>query len=257
MLNVWLATIGSVVAVSLISLVGVTALAWREDRLRQILLWLVALAAGALFGDVFIHLLPEMFAAATDPLPLALGILGGVLAFFALEKFLAWRHEHKVENCVDCEKYHGPIIAPLGHLNLAADGLHNFIDGVIIAASFLTSPAVGLATTLAVILHEIPQEIGDFGVLLHSGFSRGRAILFNLLSASLAILGAIFTLIVGQQVENAAVGLLAFAAGGFIYLAGSDLVPELHKTTDLKKSLGQFAALIIGIGLMTLLGWLE
>ncbi|MBI2097852.1 MAG: ZIP family metal transporter [Candidatus Vogelbacteria bacterium] len=254
MLAIWFYAVGSVVVVSLISLVGVIALALNESRLRQILFFLVALAAGALFGDVTIHLLPEIFAGG-EANAAALTVLTGILIFFSLEKFLHWRHSHQVDECEDPN--HHERIQPVGHLNLIADGLHNLLDGAIIGASFLTSPAVGLATTIAVILHEIPQEIGDLGVLLHAGFSRGRAVLFNALSASLAIAGVIAALLVGGETEQFTQGFLALAAGGFLYIAGSDLVPELHKTTDPKKSLAQFGAILIGIILMLALTWLE
>ncbi len=256
MLNVWLASLGSVAAVSLISLVGVVALAWQENQLRRVLFWLVALSAGALLGDVFIHIFPELFANGAETLPLSIAILGGILIFFGLEKFLAWHHSHQVLDCPTCD-HHTHAIAPFGYLNLISDGLHNLIDGIIIAAGFLSSPAIGLATTFAVILHEIPQEIGDFGVLLQAGFSRWQAIIFNLLSASLAILGATLTLLIGSKLSGANDFLLALTAGGFVYLAGSDLVPELHKTTEFKKSLGQLIALIAGIGLMAALTLLE
>jgi len=254
MITIWLYALGSVTAISAISLVGAIALAVNETRLRRILFSLVALAAGALFGDVFIHILPEIFTGATTT-NAALWILTGILIFFSLEKFLHWRHSHEVDDCENPEHHRG--IHPIGHLNLIADGLHNLLDGAIIGASFLTSPAVGLATTFAVILHEIPQEIGDFGILIHAGFSRGRALLFNLLSASLAIVGVTVALLIGAAAEKFTASFLALAAGGFLYIAGSDLVPELHKTTDPKKSLAQLAAVIIGIVLMFLLTLIE
>ncbi|MEK7209136.1 MAG: ZIP family metal transporter [Patescibacteria group bacterium] len=255
-MTVWFYALGSVILVSLASLVGVVALSVSETRLRQILFLLVALATGALFGDVVIHLLPEIFNAGGDTTTAAFGILAGLLLFFSLEKFLHWRHTHEVDNC-DEPAHHHRRVQPLGYLNLIADGFHNLLDGAIIGVSFLASPAIGLATTLAVILHEIPQEIGDFGILIHAGFSRGRAILFNALSASLAIVGVIAALIFGVLTEQFTLGLLALAAGGFLYLAGSDLVPELHKTTDPKKSFLQFGAMLIGIALMFALTFLE
>lgn len=259
MIAIWFYAVGSVIAVSLVSFVGVITLSLNETRLRQILFLLVALAAGALFGDVTIHILPEIFAGPAadgkENLTPALVVLVGILLFFSLEKFLHWRHSHQVDNCDDLE--HHQNIHPVGHLNLIADGLHNLIDGAIIGVSFLAGPAIGLATTIAVILHEIPQEIGDFGILLHAGFSRGRAVLFNALSASLAIAGVIAALLIGAAIEKFATSFLALAAGGFLYIAGSDLVPELHKTTDPKKTLVQFAAIILGIVLMFLLTFLE
>jgi len=252
---VWFYAVASVVAVSLVSFVGVIALSINEERLRKILFLLVALATGALFGDVTIHLLPEIFQDESSHATAAVAILLGILLFFSLEKFLHWRHTHDVDNCGDPK--HHQSIHPVGHLNLIADGLHNLIDGVIIGVSYLTSPAIGLATTLAVILHEIPQEIGDFGILIHAGFTRRRAILFNALSASLAIIGVILVLIFGTVTVQFTGGFLALAAGGFLYIAGSDLVPELHKTTDPKKSVLQFGAILLGLAFMFALTWLE
>ena len=137
------------------------------------------------------------------------------------------------------------------YTNLVGDGLHNFLDGVIIAVSYFISLPVGIATTLAVVLHEIPQEIGDFGVLLHAGFSRGKALLLNFGSALLAVLGAIVTLIVGGNVPGVEKVLVPIAAGGFIYIAASDLIPELHKHSDgFRKNLLQLIAFLIGVGVM-------
>jgi zinc and cadmium transporter len=248
---IWFYTLTSVVIVSLISFVGIIALSFNETRLRKILFLLVALATGTLFGDVALHLLPEIFSLGRNNLLGAGGMLAGILVFFSLEKFLHWRHSHQVDDCDNPLHHHQ--IQSVGYLNLIADGLHNLLDGAIIGASFLVNPAIGLATTLAVILHEIPQEIGDFAILINAGFSRVRAIWFNALSASLAIIGAIIALFLGLAIEQFTPFLLALAAGGFLYIAGSDLVPELHKTTDLKKSSLQLLAIIIGIALMLLL----
>ena len=244
----WLYAVGSVIIVSLVSFVGVMALSFSGARLQKILFLLVALATGALFGDVTLHLLPKIFSAGEDGSFGAFGMLLGILVFFSLEKFLHWRHSHQVTDCDDPEHHHQ--IQPVGYLNLLADGLHNLLDGAIIGASFLISPTIGFATALAVILHEIPQEIGDFAILINAGFSRHRAILFNALSASLAIVGVIVSLTVGVKIEQFSQFFLALAAGGFLYIAGSDLVPELHKVTELKKSLIQFLFLLTGIALM-------
>ncbi|MEK7610542.1 MAG: ZIP family metal transporter [Patescibacteria group bacterium] len=256
MIIIWIYTLCSVVAVSLVSFVGVVGLALNHRRLNQIVFVLVALATGALFGDVVLHLLPEIFAGGNFNLLYSLLILVGIGLFFSLEKFLHWRHVHRVENC----DHNHPEIAspnPLGYLNLVSDGLHNLLDGLVIGASFLSGPAVGLATTIAVILHEIPQEIGDFGILIQAGFSRRRALWFNFLSAALAIIGAVIALTAGAPSEKLSLALLALAAGGFLYIAGSDLVPELHKTTNPGKSLIQLLALTLGVSLMFLLTFIE
>ena len=255
MATIWLQSIISVVAVSAVSLIGVVTLSLQMDRLKKIVFVLVALATGALFGDVVIHILPELFESKIAPQIIGLFLLAGILLFFILEKFLHWSHQHNLEECAEPNHHHPPIA--LGHLNLASDGLHYFIDGLIIGASYLVSPAVGFATTLAVIIHEIPQEIGDFGVLIHAGFTVKKALVYNLLSASLAIIGTIIALVLGSQVIMFSTYLLAIAGGGFLYIAGADLMPELHKTTDPKKSLLQFGAIILGIGLMLALLALE
>jgi len=241
----WLYSIGSVVLVSLISLVGVVTLSISEGKLKRVVFILVGLATGALFGDAFIHLLPESFKASPSKVETSVYILVGIFVFFILEKFLLWRHEHGLQ---DTQPTHH-----VGLMNLVADGLHNLIDGMLIGASYLGGTKIGIATTLAVVLHELPQEIGDFGILLHAGFSRTRALLFNFLSASLAIIGAVIALLIGAETTTFSSFMLPITAGGFIYIAGSDLVPELHKESDLTKSLLQFLALTIGVGLMLLL----
>jgi len=144
-------------------------------------------------------------------------------------------------------------IRPLGFLVIVSDGIHNLLDGIIIGASYLVSVEVGIATTIAIILHEIPQEIGDFGLLLHAGMKKMQAILINFLSALTAVLGVIFALIIGNTNEMFLPAATAFAAGSFLYIAGSDLVPELHKTTNVKSSLLQFGAIALGAISMWLL----
>jgi zinc and cadmium transporter len=176
-------------------------------------------------------------------------VLAGIFAFFVLEKFLRWRHQHNGQQA--------PGIDPVGPMNLIADGLHNFIDGVAIGASYLVNPAVGVATTLAVLLHEVPQEIGDFGILIHAGFTKSRALFFNFLSACSAVLGALIVLIPGIEQADLAVGILPFTAGMFIYIAGSDLMPDLQKEQAPAKSLLQLIAMAGGVGLMLLLLLLE
>jgi zinc and cadmium transporter len=249
MSRAWFYAIASVIVVSLVSLIGIIAMAVNEQRLRRMIFILVSLATGGLFGDAFIHLLPESFGKSGATVKPSVYVLIGIFAFFILEKFLRWRHEHSLVS--------GSHIHPVGYLNLFADGLHNLIDGMLIGASYLVSWPVGLATTLAVILHEIPQEIGDFGILLQAGFSKTRALLFNYLSAATAIIGTIIALSVGSRVENFSTTMLPLTAGGFIYIAGSDLIPELNKEVNLTTSLAQLAAMMAGVGLMLSLTLLE
>lgn len=238
---------GSVLLVSLASLASVLVLLISATKLSRIVFVLVALSVGALFGDVFFHLLPDLFL----ELPaeqVAIGVLLGILFFFVLEKFLRWHHHGKEEK--ESNK-------TIGYLNLLADGVHNFLDGAFIAAAYLISVPVGIATTVAVLLHEVPQEIGDFGVLVSSGFRPREAIFWNLMSALSALLGASLVFVLGEQTAFFAQVLLPFTAGSFIYIAGSDLVPELHRTRDLKSSAIQFFAIVAGILLMASLLFFE
>jgi len=240
MANPWLYSLVSVIIVSLVSLIGVSTLSMKEEDLRRIVLYFVSFSAGGLFGDVFIHLIPEVVREVGFTLDISLYILLGIISSFVVEKLLQWRHCH-IPTSVDHPH-------PFAYMNLFGDGVHNFIDGSIIAGSYIVSFPLGLATTLAVIFHEIPQEIGDFGVLVYGGFKRSRALFFNFLSAQTAVLGAIFSLILGFRFGNFTVFLIPFAAGNFIYIAGSDLIPELHKeNTSLSKSLLQLLAFIFGV----------
>jgi zinc and cadmium transporter len=235
--------------VSLVSLVGLAVVSIKEEKLRRLVFVLVSLAVGSLFGDVFIHLLPEAFEKLNTRMEASLFLLSGIFIFFVLEKFVLWRHQHLLES--------DRPIHPVGYMNLVADGLHNFIDGMIIGASYLTSLPVGVATTIAVAMHELPQEISDFGVLLHAGFTKKKALIFNFLSATLAILGAIIILLAGTNMQYVIAVMLPLAAGGFIYIAGSDLVPELNKEVELSKSIIQLLAIGAGVGMMLLLTLLE
>jgi len=142
---------------------------------------------------------------------------------------------------------------PVALMNLIGDGLHNLIDGMIIAGSYLVSIPLGIATTIAVVLHEIPQEMGDFGVLLHGGFNKTRALLFNFITALTAVLGAVIALVIGSNIENFSLVAISITIGGFIYIAGSDLIPELHKETGSKQALGQILGFLAGVGVMALL----
>ncbi|MBT3539191.1 ZIP family metal transporter [Candidatus Parcubacteria bacterium] len=236
-------TLASVIIISIISLVSIMALGIKEHILKKLLLYMVSFSTGALFGGAFFHLLPEIVYEVGFTFSISTYVILGILFSFIIEKFIHWRHCHHPDHVN--EKVHS-----FAYMNLFGDGVHNLIDGLIIGASYLVSIPVGIATTLAVVLHEIPQEIGDFGVLLHGGFSKKKAIFFNFLTALTAILGAVIALILGSQIEHITHFLVPFAAGGFIYIAGSDLIPELHKEKDSKKSFGQLLALIFGVALM-------
>jgi len=248
MFEVWFYTVGSVLLVSLVSLVGAFFISIDEKRLRKMLLFLVSFAAGALLGDAFLHLLPESVEQGLQP-EVSLFILSGILSFFILEKIISWRHCH-----IPTSDEHPH---PVGFMNLVGDGFHNLMDGMIIAGSFLVNLPLGISTTLAVLLHEIPQEIGDFGILVHAGYSIRKALIFNFLSAISAVVGAVFTLAIGLKTENVSAFLVPFTIGGFIYIATADLIPELKKETALKKSLLQLLFILLGAGVMALLLVLE
>lgn len=246
MLSVYLYSISSVVIVSLVSLIGVSVLSVRENILRKYLFLLVSLAVGALLGDAFIHLIPESFETIGNATHVSLAIIAGIVIFFVIEKFIHWHHHAEEETTPD-------TIHPTGRMALISDGLHNFIDGLIIGASYLVSIEVGIATTIAVMIHEIPQEIGDFGILLHSGYTKLKALWLNFLSGLMAVGGVLVALVLSTAGEKLALWLIPIAAGGFIYIALSDLIPELHKTKDSKHSLAQLGAVLIGILAMFLL----
>ena len=247
--QVWLYSLISVFIVSLISFVGILFLGFSVERLKKILIYLISFSAGALFGDAFIHLLPELAEEKGLGLEISLYILGGIIIFLILEKVIHWQHCHMP---ISKEHRH-----PFTYTVLIGDGLHNFIDGLIIAASYIISIPAGIATTVAVILHEIPQEIGNFGVLLHGGFSKGRALFVNFISALTAVLGTVVGLLLQGRFEGIEFILIAITIGGFIYIAGSDLIPELHKENETKGSLLQLIVFIIGILLMLALLLLE
>jgi len=241
----WLFSLASVFLVSSISFVGVLAIAVKRELLQKILLLLVSLSAGALLGGVFFHLIPEAAEEIGFNLNLAIYILSGILVFFVLEKLICWRHCH-----IATSEDHPH---PFAFMNLIGDALHNFIDGMIIAGTYLVSIPLGISTTIAVIFHEIPQEIGDFGVLVHGGFSRLKALLMNFVSALAAVLGALIILFLNIEVDVVAKILVPFTAGGFLYIATSDLIPELRKDIRPVNSILQLVFILIGLGIMYLL----
>ena len=231
--------LASTFLVSTISIIGILFLVLRKKLLDKILLMLVSFASGSLLGGAFLHLIPEALSPYDEIVFIV--ILVGILVFFMLEKSL-WKHCHEKE----CP------IHPFAYLNLFGDGIHNFIDGMIIAASFLVSIPLGTAATIAAISHEVPQEIGDFGILVYGGLSKNKALFYNFLTAITAIVGATFTYAFYYFIPKMAY-LLAFAAGSFIYIATTDLIPEMRKERKLTVSFAQFILLSAGIILMWLL----
>lgn len=229
--------------ISLVAFVGILTLLLKEEWLNKILLVLVALSSGALLGGAFLHLIPESVTELGANITVFLVIILGFCLFFILEQFLHWRHQHRKEFTAK----------PFTYLILVSDSVHNFVDGLVIAASFLAGFSMGIATTLAVALHEVPQELGDFGALIYGGFSKFRAITFNYISALTAIAGGIIGYFTSSIVSNnIIVYLLPFAAGNFIYIAAADLIPEIKHAVSFRRSLVHFCVFIIGIGVMLL-----
>ena len=239
----------SVLIVSLVSLIGVVTLIFRRHNLKGFLLFMISFAAGALLGDVFLHLLPELIEEAEFGLSTGLYILAGIVFFFILEKMLHWRHCHMAG--IDQHTH------PMGIINLVGGALHNMVDGALIAASYALSINVGIATTIAVILHEVPQEMGDFGVLLHSGMKVKKALIFNFASELVAFIGVFLILGLGMSHETIAGKIVPLTIGGFLYIANTDLIPELHKDLKPANSLMQLFGMLLGIGIMTSLLLLE
>ena len=239
MANALLWILLSTFIVSAISFIGILSFVLNKRILGEILLILVALSAGALIGGAFLHLIPEA-AEMIDMRNVFIYALAGFALFFILERILHWRHCHEEECSVHSFAY----------MNLWGDGLHNFIDGLIIAGSFVAGIPLGITTTIAVALHEIPQEISDFGVLIYGGFKRKTALLLNFAVALAAMIGGIIGFFLSGWMESSIAFILSIAAGGFIYISASDLVPELHKEKSLKKAVLAFAFFIAGILLM-------
>jgi len=241
-MNLLFALIASVV-VSLISLIGALALVIKDSLLQKIIIFLVAFAAGALIGGAFLEIIPEASEHIKDMTLLFLYVVLGYLLFFILEKYLHWRHCHSPECTVHRFTY----------LNIIGDAVHNFTDGLIIGAVFLINVKVGIAATLAIISHEIPHELGNFAVLVYGGFSKLKALLFNFLSSIFAIVGTLVGYYFAHMISGFSGILLPLAAGGFIYVASCDLIPELHKEEDGKKSALIMVVFTFGIFLMYLL----
>lgn len=238
---------GSVILVSLVSLVGIFTLGLKQEKLKSILHYLVSFSVGAFLGEIFLHLLPEI-AEVSFGVTEGAFLLIGVLTFFVLERGILWHHAHEEHE----EKVHS-----VAYLTIFGDALHNFIDGLVIAASFLVSTELGIATTFAVLFHEIPHEVGDYAILVHGGWSRAKALWYNFLSALTAVLGAVVVLVFARGLEEAPTVLLALAGSSFLYIAMTDLIPELHKERDVNKFVMQFVCIVFGVLTMAALLLLE
>lgn len=255
--------IGSVLLVSLVSLAGAFTLSLGRARLERVMFLLVSFAVGAMLSGALLHLIPRAYEQLEDGALIGALVLAGVFGFFVLEKFLHWRHHHGTPEEADGGNghHHGHRheVAPFATMNLIGDAVHNLVDGMIVAAAYLVSIPAGIVTTLAVMLHEIPQEIGDFGVLVYGGYSPKKALLFNFLSGLVGVVGAVIALIIGARVEGFADYLLPITAGAFIYIAGSDLIPELnqHHSHSASQSALQLLMMVLGASVMLLPGLLE
>ncbi len=215
---------------------------------------LVSYAIGALLGAVFLDMLPEALKLSSSVTAVSTTVLFGILLFFTLEKVLIWRHCHH-DHCEAHEPHehtahdHGRS----GAMVIVGDTFHNFIDGIIIAAAFLTDIHLGVVTALAIIAHEIPQEVGDFAVLLHSGYSKMRAFQMNLISSFATVVGAMLGYFTLQTMQAWTPSLLALAAASMIYVAVADLIPGLHKRTQLRDTIQQVVLIALGVGTVALM----
>ncbi len=237
----------SVILVSLVALVGAIPLLLKKEVSKKSLLFLLSVSVGVILATVFINFIPEIMSHSYT-LGTALNILFGFLMLFVVEKLIHWHHSKKY---FKKEITHGHAYN-LAVINLIGDGVHNFIDGLVIAGSYAVDISLGITATISIIFHEVPQEIADFGILLYSGFSKKKALFFNFLSALTAILGTILGLLLINKLHGFTQFIIPFAAGNFLYIAASNLLPELHNHCKLKDSLLHLLAIIVGIGIIVL-----
>lgn len=230
-------TLLAVLVVSAVSFVGVLYLFLHRDTLGHLFSLAISFATGTLLGVAFLDIFPEISGQGAG---VFLYALLAIILFFLFERFIHWHHHHETHG------RHPGYVHPVAYMNLIGDGIHNFFDGAVIAVSFLTSPSLGVATALAVVFHEIPQELGDFTVLVHGGLSRKKALLFNFLSAMTSFAGALLAFYFSSFILAYSAAFLSFAAGAFIYIAVGDLIPELHREKNLLKSVLQGLLIMAG-----------
>jgi len=226
--------LASSIIIALVSFIGVLTFYLKHQTLKKYTWVLIALASGTLLAASFFHLIPETFAG-SELAPIF--ILTGVLVSYIIESGLHWHHCRG--ECIE-------KIKPMGYLVLIGDSIHNFIDGVVLAAAYLADFNLGVITTIAIIAHEIPQELSDFGMLIKAGYSRNKALLVNFFAASTVVVGGLIAYFFVTSPETI-IPLIGFAAGNFLYLALSDLVPELHEHTSTKRTIIKFLIMILGI----------
>ncbi len=241
------------IIVTLFSLSGILTLSMNEKTLHRVLFFLIAFSAGSILGASLFDLLPEAVELVSENEVFNI-IAFGFIFFFFLERFIYWYHGHG--HSEEIEDDHGDPPEGFAYLNLLGDGIHNFIDGMVIAASFNASIELGVTTTIAVIFHELPQEMGDYGILIYAGIDKTKALVYNFIAASTVILGGLFASVFLETVESLEGSLVAFSAGAFLYLAASELIPELQKERDLKRSLLQFIIFLLGMAVIYSLGFI-
>lgn len=240
----------STVAISVLAFTGAIFLSFHVKHLHRVLTLLVSLSAGTLLGGAFIHLLPEAHETISTS-RVYLSLLAAYVLFFVMESILHLHHTHDEEDHLHHHR------KSLGFMNLSGDILHNFLDGLVIASAFAVGPEIGIPTAVAVALHEIPQEISDFGVLMYSGFSKTKALVFNFLASLSVVVGGIVGYFLSSHSEGLIELLIPFAAGSFIYVATSDLVPQIKAHEKLSKAVLNLGVFVLGIGIMYALQFAE
>jgi len=249
MASVQITILFATIIVSLFSLVGILALSLREETLHKIMFFMIAFSAGTILGAALFDLLPEAVEHLEGSV-VYVYVAVGFVAFFFLERFIYWYHGHGHHSELREKEY----TKGFAYLNVLGDGIHNFIDGMIIAVSFNVEFSVGLATTIAVIFHELPQEIGDYGILIYAGFDKAKALLLNFAAALSIVAGGLFAIFFLEMVETLSGTLIAFSAGAFLYLSASELIPELKGEENFWKSLAQFLIFLLGLAVIWYLG---
>jgi zinc and cadmium transporter len=235
----------SVIAVSLISVIAAIPFFIAKKISKRVQLFLLSLSVGALLGVVFLDFVPEMLEHGYNQTS-AVVLISGVLVFFIIERLIHNHHSPKYESS---ESGHGHAyhIAPI---NIMGDAIHNFLDGIVIGSTFLVSTALGVSASISILIHEIPQELADFGIILYAGYSKKKALLLNFLSALAAVVGVVAALVLTEQIESFSSFVIPFAAGNFIYIAAANLLPQLHRHCSFKDTVEHIFAIILGVGLI-------